>query len=70
MTPEQIADELIDEILSFGVDRTIIIRSFERALKDQRVLCAESVKDCEPVEVKTRIRLHEAVGACLLAVEI
>ncbi len=67
MTLEDRAEELMQEILSFGLDRQTIARAIDKAMRDQRNACADAIRNCEPVETKNRIRLDEAVGSCLQA---
>jgi len=49
------------------MDRQTIARAIDKAMRDQRNACGDAIRNCESVETKNRIRLDEAVGACLQA---
>lgn len=66
-TVAELADELILSVERHGKNAQYIIESaLKEMLSEQRLACAQAVSDCELIEeTPTRIRKHEAMGACI-----
>ena len=71
MKADDVAETLMQEILSFGMDKGTMTITIEHALMEQRNFCAKAIHDTDKNDIKNnRINVDLAAGICINAKEI